>query len=474
MREIVVVLACLACVGQGRRLEYPSKHSEEAFTGAPALQLNSRVNADARPSAWKAFGMLLLALNPAIAFCPSGLGAASALCGCRRVATARRCRLRSSNAAKDAVPAMEAATASVEETQSVSSPSKFRQWFVKHRSVLLVMCVVMHKCTTDGLTRYTRLAGDYAGSTVAIMAEMFKFPLIACAIAAFGGGASQIKPVFREALTTRPFARSGISFCYTFDNLLYFGALSSLSVIAYQVLSLSKTIFTAGLMYLIVGKRLIPRQILAIVMLVAGALLVQLQELTKSHAATSVVSTAAAAATGPGGMSPVLWGSLLVLFANFMSALPNVAYERVLKTEGENQWVNNIKVTIWIMFWVSMSKFVVPTIKALLGLGAAAGTDSVVAGLSLGAVRAAFTGFTPAVWGVCLLKSLNGILISATFKYADNIQYSYAKPAAIVVTTVLTYILAQSLPPPTLVAGVATVVASIFLYSSKPKKSEGA
>ena len=65
----------------------------------------------------------------------------------------------------------------------------------------------------------------------------------------------------------------------------------------------------------------------------------------------------------------------------------------------------------------------------------------------------AFAGFTPAVWGVVVLKALNGLIIPATFKYADNIVYSYAKPSSIVVTTVLGAVLAGQLPAPSLVAG---------------------
>ena len=73
------------------------------------------------------------------------------------------------------------------------------------------------------------------------------------------------------------------------------------------------------------------------------------------------------------------------------------------------------------------------------------------------------------MWGVVVLKALNGLIIPATFKYADNIVYSYAKPSSIVVTTVLGAVLAGQLPAPSLVAGVALVLLSIQLYSSKPK-----
>ena len=58
--------------------------------------------------------------------------------------------------------------------------------------------------------------------------------------------ASEVLPIARDAFTKKPFANAWIALCYTFNNLLYFPALSSLSAVAYQVLSQSKTLFTAG------------------------------------------------------------------------------------------------------------------------------------------------------------------------------------------------------------------------------------
>ena len=121
-----------------------------------------------------------------------------------------------------------------------------QRWLIANRSMLLLICLVVHKCSTDGLTRYTRVAGDYSGSTVAVMSEILKFPLIATAIASFGGGAKQVLPTFRAAVTSTPFSNAWIALCYTFNNLLYFDALGALSTVAYQVLSQSKTLFTAG------------------------------------------------------------------------------------------------------------------------------------------------------------------------------------------------------------------------------------
>ena len=150
---------------------------------------------------------------------------------------------------------------------------------------------------------------------------------------------------------------------------------------------------------------------------------------------------------------------------------------QVLKTEGENQWVNNIQVTVWIMFWIGCANYVRPVLGGLASLLSGGGAPAMGSPADLVAtVRAlpttlpsAFDGFTPAVWGVVLLKGLNGILIPATFKYADNILYAYAKPSSIVVTTVLACLLTGTMPSLSLTLGVLAVVASIFLYSSKPK-----
>ena len=159
-----------------------------------------------------------------------------------------------------------------------------------------------------------------------------------------------------------------------------------------------------------------------------------------------------------------------MIFSSFISALPNVAYEKILKTEGQNQWVNNVQVTAWITLWVSlnaMRDYVRPTLAAIAS-GAGPAALMTWAGALPSSVAGCFTGFTLSVWGVVLLKALNGILIPATFKYADNLLYSYAKPSSIVVTCLYGAVMARALPPLTGLAGVAIVVTSIGLYNSKP------
>ena len=390
------------------------------------------------------------------------------------------------------------------------------------------------------------------------MSEVMKLPLILGAISTIGGGTKEILPVFREAVS-KPFANVWISLAYTFNNLLYFDALSSISAVTYQarahsqhrssaahrrsprltvacdrlrqVLSQSKTFFTAGLMRFLVGKKLAPRQLIAVIMLVTGAVLVQFQELSLVAMPTATATAGSiywacglvscprprphlhrypppstlhpspSPSTHPHrtsalrlGMSPSprpfasapsarpCPGGLLVpdptptptpnqvIFSSFISALPNVAYEKVLKTEGQNQWVNNVQVTAWITLWVSLNAMRPYIWSALTAIASGAGPTALMAWVAAlpASVAGCFTGFTLSVWGVVLLKALNGILIPATFKYADNLLYSYAKPSSIVVTCLFGAAMARALPPLTMLAGVAIVVTSIGLYNSKP------
>jgi hypothetical protein len=117
--------------------------------------------------------------------------------------------------------------------RALASTSPLTSWFVRNRSLLLLVALVVHKCTTDGLTRWTRLQTSYSGATVAVLSEVFKFPLIIAAVSTFGGGPSQIIPVFRGAIA-KPLGNCWIALCYTFNNLLYYDALSTLSAVAYQ------------------------------------------------------------------------------------------------------------------------------------------------------------------------------------------------------------------------------------------------
>ena len=77
------------------------------------------------------------------------------------------------------------------------------------------------------------------------------------------------------------------------------------------------------------------------------------------------------------------------------------------------------------------------------------------------ALFGSFEGLTPAVWLVVALKSLNGILIPATLKYAGNLVYLYAKPTSIVMTALASAVYSSTVPPASFCAGAALVIWSM-------------
>ena len=88
------------------------------------------------------------------------------------------------------------------------------------------------------------------------------------------------------------------------------------SAASYQILSQSKLIFTGFFMVTLLGKRLSAKQLLALVVLLAGSVCTQLSEISRS----SLV----------GGGNP-LYGGFLTVLGAALSALPNVYYEKILK-----------------------------------------------------------------------------------------------------------------------------------------------
>ncbi|CAK9045635.1 UDP-N-acetylglucosamine transporter (Golgi UDP-GlcNAc transporter) (Solute carrier family 35 member A3) [Durusdinium trenchii] len=315
---------------------------------------------------------------------------------------------------------------------AVPERKEARSWVQESIPVLLIMILVAQKCSADALTWYTRAKQHvpYSGSNVALLSEVFKFPVLMLAVSIFNSP-KQVLPTIRAAFTESPFTMWWLGLLYAVQNLLYFVCLQYTSAAAYQVLSQTKMIFTAAFMGQMLGKKFSQTQILALIMLVIGTSFTQLAEIQGPMVA---------------GSRPWLGAGLAVLSA-LLSALPNVFYERVLK-EQKNQWVSNLQITIWIATWVLIIK----------------GCGMFFGGTRGFEVSGMLSGFNIMVWVIVMLKTLNCIIIPACLKYADNILYGYAKPISIVLTVIVTSCLNFTLPAPTMLIGTLLVLTSIVIY----------
>jgi len=308
-------------------------------------------------------------------------------------------------------------------------------WLRSATPLLLVLAAVVQKCLADALTWFTRAHQgiSYSGASVALLSEVFKFPLLALGVAALVGPRA-VAPAFKAAVTNEPFGLMWIGAFYAAQNLFYFTCLEHISAAGYQALSQSKLVFTASFMWMMMGKRFSSGQILALTLLMVGTAFTQLAELSN-------VSLAA-------GSNPWLGGALTILSA-LLAALANVFYERILKrTAQRDTWVTNLQLTTWIFIWVAIFKVFEAPGEAW----------------SFGSLQGLISGFSPLVWGIVFLKTLNCIIVPAVLKYADNIMMGYAKPASIIITCSVTACMTRVLPAPTMLGGIVLVLASMILY----------
>lgn len=321
--------------------------------------------------------------------------------------------------------------------QTASRWSRLGAWAKTVRPYLILVLLVIHKALCDGLASFTRGASNYNGGSVALVSEIVKYPILAVAIAVYGGGARRIGETLRE-VRTAPLNLWWIALCYAINNIIYYPTMSHLSPASYQIISQTKLLFTAGLMASFFKKRFTLRQFGALGALLLGSVLVQVSEMS------------VAVATG----ANVMLGSSLALLGALLAAIPNVFYERLLKREGENEWAKNVQITNGIMLWI-------------LGTEVARAFDPAN---PMGALLTHFTpatffaGWTPWVWCICILKSLNTLLIPATLQYGDSILLNYAKPSAIVLLLGFSAVAGGVLPSISALVGTVLVCVSIRFY----------
>jgi len=320
-------------------------------------------------------------------------------------------------------------------TAAGQTPLQSRRVAFLPLSQLLLVLVVSHKCATDGLSSFTRTSGvPYSASVVSILGELVTVPVLLGTILAFEGRTGLPKAL-RLAVSDSPFALALPGLAYSVQNILYFQALSHLSVANYQVLSQSKLLFTGLFMTIILKRKLSTRQIFALLLLVLGTILTQLSAMSKS------------CITG----GNALYGGFLAIAGAALSAFPNVYYEKVLKTEGQNMWSRNIQLSFWIWFWLIVISF--PSLMSSISV-------SLTTGASM------MTGITAWVWVVIVLQGFKAVLVPATLKYGDNILYSFAKPMSIVLTALFSVVVSGIFPGARFVLGAFFVLASMRLYGS--------
>ncbi|RWS13805.1 UDP-galactose translocator-like protein [Dinothrombium tinctorium] len=222
---------------------------------------------------------------------------------------------------------------------------------------------------------------------------------------------------------------------YIQNNLIYIGA-THLDAATCQVTYQLKILTTALLSVLMLQKRLMPHQWLALLILFVGVAVVQVEQI--SHKSSS---------SNAHEQSPII-GFFAILTACCLSGFAGVYFEKILKGSSEvSLWIRNIQLS---------------AIATPFGLIQLMLTD-----WSVVHEKGFFYGYNFLTWIVILLQAQGGLLVAVVVKYADNILKGFATSLAIVLSCVISVYAFHVQLSLLFVFGASLVIESIFLYGKQ-------
>lgn len=229
---------------------------------------------------------------------------------------------------------------------------------------------------------------------------------------------------------------------YVVQNNLQYVAVSNLDAPTFQVMYQLKILTTAIFSVVILRRTLLITQWGAIVTLMIGVALVQLD---------GDLSTAAAAGKAHQTEQSTTNGLLAVVAACMCSGFAGVYFEKILKTAGSQTtlWERNVQM-------------------CALGL-ALSGGGLVYNDFESIMSRGFFYGYRPVVWAAISLSAFGGLLTAVVVKYADNILKALATSLAVVLSVIISVFVFDKLPTGQFVLGAILVNGSVYAYGKAPE-----
>ena len=237
--------------------------------------------------------------------------------------------------------------------------------------------------------------------------------------------------------------------CYAVQKNLLFLGVSNLDAGTFQVLAQGKILTTAMFAVIMLKKSLNSRQIMSLILLVAGVAMVQLASMDSPGNNKT------------GRKDNYLLGFFAVLGSCFTSGFASIYFEWILKgkaSAGNDQSKPKPSYDIWIRN-VQLATFA--STSAAVGVFI---TDSKAVG-----ENGMYNGFSPIVWFVVCLQAFGGLVVALVIKYADNILKNFATSVAIVTSVIVSVVFLGFQLTLTFVIGAACVIAAVMLYTSDPK-----
>ena len=246
---------------------------------------------------------------------------------------------------------------------------------------------------------------------------------------------------FRAITSTGELLRVSVpATLYVVQNNLQYVAVSNLDAPTFQVMNQLKILTTTIFSVVILRRRVLTMQWVAIVTLMIGVALVQLDG--ESSAATLKTDRTVSSTTK---------GLLAVVAACVCSGFAGVYFEKILKGSGSTTtlWERNVQLCSLGLI-LSGSGLVYYDFESIM-------------------TRGFFYGYRSVVWAAISLSAFGGLLTAVVVKYADNILKAFATSIAVVLSVIMSIFVFDKIPTGQFVIGAIIVNGSVYAFGKAPE-----
>ena len=288
--------------------------------------------------------------------------------------------------------------------------------------------------------RGSKLANTHYNSSVAVLVtEILKLPLTTLLLIyekqSVGDAFAQLhKDIVLQPRDTLKIAVPAL--LYTVQNNALFVAMENLEAAIFQCTYQLKTLTTAVLVVVMLGRSIKPHQWGALAILMAGTVLVQEPPKKKDGAESADLRA-----------STLFVGVTATVVACLCSSFASVYLEKILTESKPSIWVRNAQLCI----------FTIP-----IALAPCLAMDDPY----MKEDGSMLHGFTGLVWASIITNAAGGMIVAVVMKFAGNILRNFAQACAIIVGGIGSWALFNFQVTTRFVLGVALVIVSIFIYGS--------
>lgn len=292
-------------------------------------------------------------------------------------------------------------------------------------------------------------AEPYAPSTVVLTVECIK--LVVCSSVVFLRSVKDLKTSVTQILRQRILFVP--SLLYVIQNTLLFYGARRLSPLVYVVCTQTKILTTAVMSRVVLGTRHSYAQLLALLLLIAGIIVVQEQDISAGSSSLQEHK-----------IDKSLLGIAAVLLASLTSGTAGVILENIYKSTA-SQGTPSFEHSVWTRN-VQLSIISIPF--AMLGVYFADPAKIQVGHF--------FQGYDLVVFGVVFLQVAGGIIIALVLKFANNMMKCIAISVSICCCAFYSVSTGELSVTPPLILGVLLVNIAVSIYALNPyehKMNEG-